>query len=114
MVTLEIQPLPNLPSAAAATFHHEFLPQAQAILTSGAQCLTLLFGAGDQTHRNWRLAAVQALALEHAPGRVNALAGGNTATVAATLAYLEAADGVTGQYIPLADFGAGPVIQPLE
>ena len=72
--------------------------------------LVLIFPPADHTHRAWRLAVVQGLAREHAPARVNALAGGNTATVAAALAYLASADGVTGQCIPLADLGAGPVV----
>ena len=110
MVTLEVQPLPDLPSDAAAAFHREFLPRANALLAGETNCLTLLFSAADHTHRTWRLAVVQGLAREHAPTRVNALAGGNTATVAAALAYLASADGVTGQFIPLADLGAGPVV----
>lgn len=114
MVVLEVQPLPDLPSAAAALFHLDFLPSAAALLDNGAQCLTLVFTAADHTHRGWRLAAVQTLAREHAPGRVNALAGGNAAAVAAALAYLGAADGVTGQYLPLDDAGAGPVVLAAE
>lgn len=110
MVTLEVEPLPGLPSEASATFHREFLPRANALLAGGTQCLTLLFAAADHTHRVWRLAAVQALARERAPARVNALMGGSVAAIAAARVYLEAADGVTGQCIPLADLGAGPVV----
>ena len=110
MATLEVQPLPDLPSAAAATFHREFQPQAQALLKNGEPVLTLLFRAADHTHRGWRLAAVQALAREHAPARVNALAGGKDSSIAAGLAYLEAAEGVTGQYLLLDDAGAEPVV----
>ena len=84
------------------------------MLDDGSQCLTLVFAEADHTHRGWRLAAVQILAREHAPARVNALAGGNAAAIAAALAYLGAADGVTGQYLPLDDAGAGPVVLPAE
>ncbi len=114
MTSLEVQGLPDLPSAAAAVFNRDFLPRAAALLDSGALCLTLVFTAADHTHRGWRLAAVQALAREHAPARVNALAGGNAAAITAVLAYLGAADGVTGQYLPLDDAGAGPVVLAAE
>ena len=73
----------------------------------------LIFPPADHTHRAWRLAAVQGLAREYAPRRVNALAGSSDASIAAGLTYLAAAAGVTGQYLPLADEGAGSVIQPL-
>ena len=112
MAVLEVQPLPDLPSAAAAAFHRDLLPRAAALLEAGASCLTLQFPAGDHTQRGWRLAAVQALAREHAPARVNAIAGGDGAARAAALAYLNAADGVTGQYLHLDDAGAGPVVFP--
>ena len=110
MARLEVQPLPDLPSAAAAAFHRDFLSRAAALLEGGAPCLTLVFAAGDHTHSAWRLAAVQALAREHAPARVNALSGGSAPAIAAAQAYLEAAGGVTGQYLPLDDAGATPVV----
>ena len=110
MVALEVQPLPDLPSEAAAVFHRDFLPQAKTILASGAPTLTLLFSEADHTHRIWRLAAVQSLARENVPSRVNALAGGAAASIAVGLAYLEGANGVTGQYLPLDDAGAGLMV----
>ena len=114
MAVLVIEPLPDLPSAAAAVFHREVLPRAAVLLANGAECLTLVFTGADHTHRGWRLAALQILAREHAPARVNALAGGNAAAQAAALAYLSAADGLTGQYLPLDDVGAAPVVLPAE
>ena len=114
MAALEVQPLPDLPSAAAAAFHLEYLHRAAVLLRDGAQCLTLMFTAADHTHRGWRLAAVQALAREHAPARVNAIAGSSAPAIVAALAYLDAADGVTGQYLPLDDLGAGLVVLPSQ
>ena len=111
MSRLAVPPLPELPSAAAAEFHHMVMPQAAELLSGEVQCLTLLFAPADHTHRAWRLAAVQTLAREHVPARVNAIAGEGGAAVSAALAYLEAAEGVTGQYLALDDVGAGPVIQ---
>ena len=61
-------------------------------------------------HRGWRLAAVQGLAREHAPLRVNALASDDELAIAAAHAYLASADGVTGQYLPLDSHGAGEVV----
>ena len=72
--------------------------------------LALIFPPADHTHRGWRLAAVQALARESAPLRVNAIAGGSDPAIVAARAYLEQAQGVTGQYLPLDDAGAGPVV----
>ncbi|MFM5917864.1 MAG: Rossmann fold domain-containing protein [Novosphingobium sp.] len=109
MARLALPPLPDLPSAAAAEFHHAIMPQAAALLAD-APCLTILFTPADHAHTGWRLAAVQTLAREHAPARVNAVAGTGEAAIAAAIAYLEAADGVTGQYLPLDDAGAGPVV----
>jgi len=111
MARLAVPPLTDLPSAAAAEFHRTVMPQATEILSGETQCLTLLFAPSDHTHRAWRLAAVQALARERAPARVNAIAGEGDAAVSAALAYLEAAEGVTGQYLLLDDVGAGAVIR---
>ena len=105
MKLVRIAPLPDDAIATAAAFYAEWVERLPA-----SKDLLLIFPPADHTHRAWRLAVVQGLAREHAPARVNALAGGNTATVAAALAYLASADGVTGQCIPLADLGAGPVV----
>ena len=72
----------------------------------------MVFAPADHTHRAWRLAVVQGLARELAPRRVNALASRDEAAIAASLAYLESAEGLTGQYLPLDDAGAGPVVLP--
>jgi len=114
MARLAVPPLPELPSAAAADFHRTVMPQAAEMLSGEAQCVTLLFAPADHTHRAWRLAAVQALAREYAPARVNAIASEGDTAVSAALAWLEAAEGVTGQYLPLDDVGAGAVIQSPE
>ncbi len=102
--------LPNTALAAAAAFHADWLPGLTAD-TSGED-LALIFPPADHTHRGWRLAAVQGLARELAPRRVNALAASDEAAIAAALAYLAGADGLTGQYLPLDDAGAGIVVSP--
>ncbi len=72
--------------------------------------MAIIFPPADHTHRAWRLAAVQTLAREHAPLRVNALASADPAAIESALAYLEAAPGLTGQYLTLDSLGAGDVL----
>lgn len=100
MQRLDVTGLADLPSRAAAAFHGTWLPQVQTLLEAGED-LALVFPAADHTHAGWRLAAVQMLAREAAPLRVNAVAGDDPAGIAAALDYLAAAGGVTGQYFPL-------------
>jgi NAD(P)-dependent dehydrogenase (short-subunit alcohol dehydrogenase family) len=95
---LEVAGLPDAPLDAAATFHAEYLPLARAALAH-AGALVLKFAPAGYEHRSWRLAAVQELAREAAPKRVNGMAGDNEADIAETLAYLAAAPGITGQLL---------------
>ncbi len=97
--------LPAGALAAAAEFHARVLPQLPA-----QGDLLIRFDAADHTHRGWRLAAIQQLARDRAPGRVNAVAGGGDAAVASARAYLASAAGLTGQLLDLDDLAAGPVI----
>ena len=106
MQRLDITGLPEGPSAAAVAFYGAWLGRAQAMLAGGSS-LTLVFPPAGHEHSGWRLSAVQSLALESAPARVNAVASDDAAGIAAALAYLAAADGVTGQYLPLDSAGAG-------
>ena len=105
MAQLRIAGLGDDPLAAAARFHAEVLPRLREAGTSDH--LTLVFAPADHTHRGWRLAVVQGLARELAPCRVNAIASDDEAGIAAALAWLAGADGVTGQYWPLDADGAG-------
>ena len=95
---LRVEGLPDGPLDAAAAFHAAVLPQARAAL-GDTDALVLMFAPGGHAHRAWRLAAVQDLARESAPKRVNGIAGGTDEAVAETLAYLERAPGVTGQIL---------------
>lgn len=92
--------LPDEPLAAAAHFHSRILPDVLARIGPPApeNGVMLAFPQADHTHRAWRLAVIQSLAREQAPSRVNAVAGGTEAAIAATLEWLESAPGVTGQY----------------
>jgi hypothetical protein len=105
---LHVKGLSDSALTAAAQFHAEILPQALNVLVGGED-LVLAFPAADHTHKGWRLAVVQQLARDAAPLRVNGLAGGDAAAVAAAVAYLAAAPGVTGQVLVLDGDGAGEV-----
>lgn len=96
MKAVRVGALPDGPLAAAALFYGSVLPG----LTVGEDTV-LVFHPADHTHRGWRLAAVQQLARDFAPIRVNALASDDEAAITAALTYLETASGVTGQYLPL-------------
>ena len=107
MVELRVGVLPEAALAAAARFHVEVLPEAVASLTESPSHLTLIFPPADHSHHSWRLAAIQSLAREFAPVRVNALVGDSDKAIGAALAYLQTAAGVTGQLLELDDTGAG-------
>lgn len=106
---LRVGPLADNPLDAAAQFHAEVLPAARAAL-QGEEGLTLVFAPADHTHRGWRLAAVQGLARDHAPVRVNGLAGDDERAIAATADWLVQAPGVTGLYLGLDGQGAGDLV----
>ena len=84
--------LPGSPLDAAAEFHAAIVPQVR----SATGDVVLAFDPADHSHRVWRLAAIQELAREAAPRRVNAVIG---AAQAAVLKYLATAPGVTGQML---------------
>ena len=106
---LHVGPLADDPLDAAAQFHAEILPQARALLGQDDD-LTLIFAPGGHEHQGWRLAVVQALARDHAPRRVNAVAGASEQAVAAAADWLTLAQGITGQYLRLDGQGAGSVL----
>lgn len=87
--------LPPDPLSAAAQFHADIAP-----LVAGGDA-AIIFAPAPHGH-SWRLAAVQDLARAAAPARVNGIVGQGEAAIAATLAFLAAAPGVTGQLLVLA------------
>ena len=112
MAVLRVGPLPEDAVAAAAEFHARVLPEVLAqFAPSPGEDLVLAFHPAGHAHRAWRLAAVQGLAREHAPFRVNAVASDDEVAIAAACAYLGDAVGVTGQYLPLDSAGAGEVVR---
>ncbi|MEO6387203.1 MAG: Rossmann fold domain-containing protein [Croceibacterium sp.] len=93
---LHIEVLSAAPLDAAAAFHGKHLKKARETFTKADE-LALVFHPADHTHRAWRLAAIQELAREAAPGRVNGIVGDDSQAIAEMLAYLASAPGVTGQ-----------------
>ena len=109
MKLLRVGLLPEPALAASTHFHARVLPDVLRELAGGEDAV-LVFAPCDHTHRAWRLALVQQLAREHAPVRVNAVAGESEEAIGAAVRYLAGAPGVTGQYLPLDDTGAGDVL----
>ncbi|MCB2059933.1 MAG: hypothetical protein R3E09_03650 [Novosphingobium sp.] len=95
---------------AAAQFHASVLPDVVEALGKASGHLTLVFAPADHTHGGWRLAAVQNLAREHVPLRVNALVSDDDTAIDAAERYLAGAGGVTGQLLPLDGNGASEVL----
>jgi len=110
MALFRVGALPDEAVAAAARFHAEVLPKVLAELAASPTGLTLVFAPADHAHRGWRLSVVQGLAREHAPLRVNGVTGESEEAIAAAARYLDAAEGVTGQLLPLDGKGAGEVL----
>ncbi|MFZ9395055.1 MAG: Rossmann fold domain-containing protein [Erythrobacter sp.] len=103
---LRIDSLDEAPLHAAAEFHRDWLGRARAAIEPPeAQALAIMLPAAGKDHDDWRRAIARDLARAYAPRRVNILGGGNAAAIAAMLAYLRDAPGITGQYLPLHDEG---------
>lgn len=105
MHLVRVEGLPDDPLSAAAAFHTDWL--GKLVPPRNGKDILLVFAPADHTHGGWRLAAVQGLARETAPIRVNGVASEDEAAIAAALEYLANAPGVTGQYWPLDAAGAG-------
>ena len=97
MKLLRIASLPGAPLDAAAAFHAEW---AERIRKEAGDVLVVFAPAGH-THRQWRRGAVQELAREAAPRRVNAIASADEPAINRAHDYLRMATGLTGQYLPL-------------
>ena len=93
--------LPANPLAAAAQFYAQIVPLVRDGVKSAGHVI-VWFSPADHTHENWRLAAVQELAREAVPARINAIVddgldGADGQAAAATIKFLDEAPGITGQ-----------------
>jgi len=101
---LHVLGLPDTPVDAARSFYEIHVPTIHDALQAAAEkgapfTLTLMFPSADYSHRAWRLTAVQDLARESAPVRINGIAGDDEHAIKQALAYLAEAPGVTGQLL---------------
>jgi len=103
---LRVGGLPPAPLDAAAAFHRHWLCRARTLLAQ-QQDVALLFAPAPHPHQAWRLAAVQELAREAAPLRVNAVAGEAGPESEELLAWLAEARAITGQVLLAAGNPAG-------
>ena len=94
---LRVLDLPAEPLDAAARFFADIVPQVRKLNDVN---VAIVLPHADYCHNAWRLAAIQELAREAAPHRVNAVAG-NAKGVDELLAYLADAPGITGQILTL-------------
>jgi hypothetical protein len=111
MVAYRLERLPDEAIDAAALFYAEHakrIPRALWHARTDAispddvpDGITVIFPLADHTHQSWRLAAIQQLAREVAPLRVNAIVGTHDPDIELALAYLADAPGVTGQVLEL-------------
>ncbi|WP_284124840.1 Rossmann fold domain-containing protein [Parerythrobacter aestuarii] len=92
--------LPDGAAEAARVFYSDWLPKVTGALAGEVDTLAIVMNVADYDHADWRRAVAHDLARQHAPKRVNVVSG-EGAALAATLAYLECAPGVTGHYLPL-------------
>ena len=95
---LRVDDLPGEALAAARAFHADWIERAEAELGQ-VEALAIVLPAASYDHRDWRRALARDMARAHARKRVNVVGGSDSARVAATLAYLAGAPGVTGQYL---------------
>ena len=100
MRVVRVGPLPHRAIEAAAEFHAKVVPEVLHPSRSQAgEDLVLIFPPAPYDHHGWRLAAVQDLARAAAPAKVNGIVGDDAEAIAATLAWLEQAPGITGQLL---------------
>lgn len=94
--------LPDDELGAAAVFHAGTAHRVEEAIARGAQAVCLVLPPAGYEQGDWRRAAARGLARRAAPARVNMVAGEPGPALEATLAYLAAAPGVTGQYLECA------------
>ena len=101
---------PAAPLDASAFFHSRCVPQLREMLAgegmwqgidAGDAACVILPAAGHE-HDSWRVAAIEELAREAAPVRINGVVDGQEEALAQVIDYLDSAPGVTGQLLAVA------------
>ena len=95
---IEARGLPPLPLDAAAAFHHDHIPAIRSAIAQVSD-LVVVFDPAGHAHDGWQLAAIQELAREAVPVRINGVIGlaSNASGVAEAAQFCHAAPGITGQ-----------------
>jgi hypothetical protein len=100
LLQIDVSELPDAPLDAAAEFYGRELPEIRDDLDAlEGHDLVLVFEPAGHEHNAWRLAAIQELARELAPRRVNAIVGSEPKAILDAERFLDAAAGVTGQVL---------------
>jgi hypothetical protein len=94
---VEVAGLPAAPIDAAARFHSAYVDRVRELMP--ASDVAVVFPAAGHEHRAWRLAAIQELAREAAPYRVNGISGDDPKAIGEALDFLAVAPGITGQLL---------------
>ena len=97
---INIEDLPASALDAAAEFYAAEIPEIRDDADiNPAYDLVIVFDPAGHEHRAWRLAAIQELARELAPRRVNGIVGNDEEAMVEALAFLDVAPGITGQLL---------------
>jgi hypothetical protein len=102
LLQIDVTDLPAEPLDAAAEFYARELPEIRDDADINSELdLVIVFEPAGHDHRAWRLAAIQELARELAPRRINALVGKDESSIYEAMRYLDSAPGVTGQLLAI-------------
>jgi len=88
------------PLDAAARFHAHIVPSIRAMMANGSE-LVVMFDPADHSHTSWRKAAIEELAREAAPCRINGVIARaqDKQDTAQTIQFLHKSPGITGQIL---------------
>jgi hypothetical protein len=103
---LQLTDLPEGALDAAAAFYALWAERVHDAIAETDEALVLVLPAAGYEHNGWRRAAVQELARQAAPKRVNAIAGDDPEAIAHTIDWLAQAPGITGQVLPVVGVAA--------
>ena len=92
--------LPDSPLDAAAEFYTRIVPAVREVMARSSD-LAIMFDPADHTHSAWRLSAIQELAREAVPCRINGVVAqrSNLDGTAQALQFVHDNPGVTGQLL---------------
>ena len=104
---IDARGLPENALDAAADFHTRIVPAVRAAVGVSSD-VAVVFDPAEHVHRAWRTSAIQALARELAPRRVNGIVAvsDNAPAIAGTMQFLRESPGITGQIL---EVDANPV-----